>query len=95
MEEMTEKQPTAMAITFGDIPKEPTQDAIEGIKFDFNDGLRVLMPKGAKSYRIRFVDLGTKSCVYDAVTPEGGDCVVFSFKKHFAICLINAKEYLK
>ena len=62
MEETKEKQSNGMAITFGDIPKVPTQDAIDGIKFDFNDGLRVLIPKGAKSYHIRFVDLGTKSC---------------------------------
>ncbi|MBE6377955.1 MAG: autotransporter strand-loop-strand O-heptosyltransferase [Lentisphaerae bacterium] len=83
MEEKKENNPNGMGIVFGDIPKIPTQDAIDGIKFDFNDGLRVQIPKGAKSYRIRFVDLGTKSCVYDTVTPDGGDCVVFSFKKYF------------
>ena len=77
MDEEKDKQPNSMAITFGDIPKVPTQDAIDGIKFDFNDGLRVLMPKGAKPYHVRFVDLGTKSCVYDAITPEGGG-VLFS-----------------
>lgn len=72
-----------MAITFGEIPKEPTQEAIDGIRFDFNDGLRVKFPKGAKSYHIRFVDLDTKSCVYDAITPDGGDCVAASHKKYF------------
>ena len=72
MEKQNEQQNKGMAITFGDIPKIPTQDAIDGIKFDFNVGLRVWIPKGAKSYHIRFVDLGTKSCVYDAITPEGG-----------------------
>ena len=83
MGENTEQQSKGMAIAFGDIPKVPTQDAIDGIKFDFNDGLRVLIPQDAKSYRIRFVDLGTKSCVYDAVTPDGGDCVVTSHKRYF------------
>ena len=56
MDKEKDKQQNSMAIAFGDIPKVPTQDAIDGIKFDFNDGLRVLIPKGAKSYRIRFVD---------------------------------------
>ena len=72
-----------MGITFGAIPPEPTQEAINGIRFDFNDGLRVKFPKGSPSYRLRFVDLGTKSCVYDAVTPEGGDCIAASHKKYF------------
>ena len=83
--EQTEKPPekSGMSIAFGDIPKEPTCEAIDGIKFDFNDGLRLHIPKNAKSYRVRFVDLDTKSCVYDAVTPEGGDCIVFSFKKYY------------
>lgn len=72
-----------MGITFGDIPKIPTQEAIDGIRFDFNDGLRVKFPKGSKSYHIRFVDLDTKSCVYDTITPEGGDCIAASHKKYF------------
>ena len=83
MEEMTEKQPNAMSIAFGDIPKVPTQDAIDGIKFDFNDGLRVLMPKGAKSYRIRFVDLDNKFTVYDTITPSGDGGVAVSIKKYY------------
>ena len=46
MEEKKENNPNGMGIVFGDIPKIPTQDAIDGIKFDFNDGLRVQIPKG-------------------------------------------------
>ena len=37
-----------MGITFGAIPPEPTQEAINGIRFDFNDGLRVKLPAGIK-----------------------------------------------
>ena len=80
---MAQQPKGGMAITFGAIPPEPTQEAIDGIRFDFNDGLRVKFPKGSKPYRLRFVDLDTKSCVYDAVTPEGGDCIATSHKKYF------------
>lgn len=40
--------------TFGEIPEPPTQEAIDGILFDFNYGLRVKIPKNGKSYRIKF-----------------------------------------
>ena len=70
-------------VFFGAIPEFPTQEAIDGLKFDFNDGLRVRLPDGAKPYRIRFVDLDNKFSVYDVVTPEGGGGTVTSFKKYF------------
>ena len=50
------------------IPKIPTQEAIDGIRFDFNDGLRLWLPKDAKSYRVRFVDLDNKFTLLDIVT---------------------------
>ena len=53
------------------IPEIPTQEAIDGIRFDFNDGLRVWLPKGAKSYRVRFVDLDNKFTVFDITTQSG------------------------
>jgi len=56
------------SIPFGDIPAIPTQEAIDGIRFDFNDGLRVWLPKGAKSYHIRFVDLDNKFTIFDMTT---------------------------
>ena len=40
-----------MEKVFGAIPPEPTQEAIDGIRFDFNCGLRVKIPKG-KAYRV-------------------------------------------
>ena len=70
-------------IFFGPIPKEPTQEAVEGIRFDFNDGARVKFPKGAKSYRIRFVDLDNMVTLYDGIVPPGGDAFAISEKKFF------------
>lgn len=69
-------------IFFGDVPEKPVIEAIDGIRFDFNDGLRVSLPKG-KVYRIRFVDLDTKSLVYDTITPATESCVVASRKKYY------------
>ena len=57
-----------IALPFGPVPEEPTQEAIDSIRFDFNDGLRVLLPKGAKSYHIRFVDLDNKFTLFDVTT---------------------------
>ncbi len=73
----------AKGIVFGDIPKIPTQEAIDGLRFDFNDGLRLFIPKGSKVYHVRFVDLDTHCVVYDTLTPDGHECFVFSNKKYY------------
>ena len=70
-------------IVFGGIPQIPTQEAIDGIRFDFNDGLRVVIPKGAKPYRIQFYDIDSESLVYETTTPQNGGCTVSSHKKYF------------
>lgn len=69
------------AIHFGEIPSIGTQEAINGIRFDFCDGLRVFIPEGEISYRLRFNDLDTSSLVYDVVAPPGS--TVVSLKKYF------------
>ena len=33
---------------YGNIPERPVYDAVEGIKFDFNDGIRVAIPPNGK-----------------------------------------------
>lgn len=68
-------------IVFGGIPQIPTQEAIDGIRFDFNDGLRVVIPKDAKPYRIQFYDIDSESLIYETTTPQGGGCTVSSQKK--------------
>lgn len=72
-----------MGIVFGTVPQDPTQIAIDGIRFDFNDGIRVKIPKDSKSYRIRFVDLDNKFTIYDAVTPPTVGGTAISTKKYF------------
>lgn len=72
-----------MAINFGDIPKIPTQGAIDGLRFDFNDGLRLFIPDGAKVYFVKFWDLDTCSVVYETLTPDGRECIVSSNKKYY------------
>ena len=78
-----QQQPGGMGIVFGAIPPEPTQEAIDGIRFDFCDGARVKFPKEAKSYRIRFVDLDNMVTLYDSIVPPGGDVIAASNKKYF------------
>ena len=72
-----------MGIPFGAIPPEPTQEAIDGIRFDFNDGLRVKLPEGAKPYLIRFFDLENQFTAFESVTPAGGGGTILSTKKYF------------
>lgn len=69
--------------TFGEIPEPPTQEAIDGILFDFNYGLRVKIPQNGKSYRIRFVDLENMATLYDTITPNDHECLLLSKKKYF------------
>ena len=78
-----EHSSAGMGIFFGSVPPEPTQEAIDGIRFDFNDGLRVKFPNDSKSYRIRFVDLDNKFTVYDSVTPAKTGGTAISSKKYF------------
>lgn len=63
---------------FGDIPLEPTQKAVEGIRFDYCHGLRVLFPD-AGEYRLVMRDGDTGTCVYDQEVPPGS--LVCSRKK--------------
>lgn len=68
--------------TFVPLPVIPTHDAVDGIKFDFNDGLRVLFPKDAKDkYHVVFWDLDTGSVLYSVDVPNGS--MVASVKKYY------------
>ena len=80
----TASQPPPVTIPFGAIPEIPTQEAIDGIRFDFNFGLRVKIPKtDGKSYRIRFVDLDNKCNLYDIITPKGQEGLILSKKRYY------------
>ena len=66
---------------YGEVPAIPTMDAVEGIKFDFNHGIRVLFPRNGKNYRVVFSDIDTGIILYAADTVPGA--FVTSVKKFF------------
>ena len=43
------QQPKQPSI-YGEVPQIPTMDAVQGIKFDFNEGIRILFPHNGKEY---------------------------------------------
>jgi autotransporter strand-loop-strand O-heptosyltransferase len=49
----------------------PTQQAVHGVRFDFNDGCRVLIPEGERSFRIRLSDLDTGNTLFDSELKSG------------------------
>ena len=62
-----------------DPPQTLTQEApVEGIRFDFNAGLRVSVPEG--NYRVRFIDRDAALTVYDA---KASGVVATSTKRYF------------
>lgn len=71
------KQPSI----YGEVPKVPTQDAVEGIKFDFNDGIRILFPHNGKEYHVTFTDIDTGIILFSQDTVPGA--YVTSVKKFY------------
>lgn len=66
---------------YGELPAVPVIDAVEGIKFDFNHGIRILFPKNGKTYRVIFSDLDTGIILYAADAVPGS--FITSVKKFF------------
>ena len=71
------KQPSI----YGEIPQIPVLDAVEGIKFDFNHGIRILFPQNGKNYHVTFTDIDTGIILYSADTVPGA--FITSVKKFF------------
>ena len=74
------QQPKQPSI-YGEIPQIPVMDAVEGIKFDFNDGIRILFPHNGKEYHVTFTDIDTGIILYSADTVPGA--YVTSVKKFY------------
>lgn len=72
----TQKQPS-----FAPPPEIPTQEAVDGILFDFNCGLRVSFPKDGGQHRLLFRDLDSGIVLY-CMDAEPGSTVV-SVKRYF------------
>jgi len=62
-----------------DPPAAPTQETdVPGLRFDFNNGLRVSVPEG--DYRVRFIDRDSHLTVYDA---KASGVMATSTKRYF------------
>ena len=66
---------------YGDIPAIPVVEAVEGIRYDFNSGLRVYFPKNGKKYHLKFVDTDTEVVMHNSDAEPG--TIVSSLKKYF------------
>jgi autotransporter strand-loop-strand O-heptosyltransferase len=58
----------------------PTQEGPRGLRFDFNDGCRVLCPEAQHPWRVRLSDLDTGNILYDTELKAGR---VNSTKRYF------------
>ena len=76
-----QSQPPAQPqqLIYGKVPDEPTQEAVEGIRFDFNDGIRIKFPNDG--YWVCFSDLDTGIILYNSDVAAGA--MVSSVKKFF------------
>lgn len=59
-------------------PKKPTQSGPEGIRYDFNDGARVLLPEG--KWHVRLMDADSGNVLFSCDADNGW---VRSCKKYF------------
>jgi autotransporter strand-loop-strand O-heptosyltransferase len=58
----------------------PTQQGPKGLRFDFNDGCRVLLPEGEYPWRVRLSDLDTGNVLFETEIKAGR---VNSTKRYF------------
>ena len=75
------RPPNAQKSIYGEIPQIPVLDAVEGIKFDFNHGIRILFPQNGKTYHVTFLDIDTGVILYSNDTVPGA--FVTSVKKFY------------
>lgn len=78
----TKQQPKPQGKPYCPPPALPWMDAVDGIKYDFNDGMRVKIPKSApRKYRVVFADTDSGLVVYSADVEA--DSYIASVKKYF------------
>ncbi|MGY3452443.1 autotransporter strand-loop-strand O-heptosyltransferase [Bradyrhizobium sp. USDA 4353] len=58
----------------------PTQEGPQGLRFDFNDGCRVMLPDNGQPWRVRLSDLDTANILFDIELRSGH---VNSSKRYF------------
>ena len=80
-----EAKPPTEADKKDDPAEIPTQQGPKGLRFDFNDGCRVLLPESDHPWRIRLSDLDTGNILYETTIKAGR---VNSSKRYFVrFCL--------
>ncbi|MGE5270502.1 MAG: autotransporter strand-loop-strand O-heptosyltransferase [Thiohalocapsa sp.] len=52
-------------------PAVPTQQAANGLRFDFNEGCRILLPEAEHPWRVRISDLDTGNTLYETEIKAG------------------------
>jgi autotransporter strand-loop-strand O-heptosyltransferase len=67
-------------------PELPTQLSVKGLRFDFNDGCRVLLEHGQEQWRVRISDLDTGNILFDTRLDKGR---VNSSKRYFVRFLVE------
>jgi autotransporter strand-loop-strand O-heptosyltransferase len=65
----------------------PTQEGFGGLRFDFNDGCRVVLPEGPHPWRIRLTDLDTGNILFETELKSGR---VNSTKRYYVRFRIEA-----
>lgn len=65
----------------------PTQSAVHGIRYDFNEGCRIVLPKG--SWHVRLRDLDTGNILYETDIAAGR---IHSTKRYYLRCRIEVWE---
>ena len=58
----------------------PTQVGPRGIRFDFNDGCRVMLPEATQPWRVRLSDIGTGNILFETTLKAGR---INSTKRYF------------
>jgi autotransporter strand-loop-strand O-heptosyltransferase len=58
----------------------PTQEGPSGVRFDFNDGCRIMLPEGAHPWRVRLSDIDTGNILFETELKTGR---VNSTKRYF------------
>ncbi len=76
-----QSEPAKPKSIYGQVPNVPTMAAVNGIRFDFNEGLRVSVPANGREYRVSFQDIDTGVILYNAMVQPGVS--VTSVKKFF------------
>ena len=68
-------------IKYGNILQIPVIEATEGIRYDFNHGMRIYFPKTDKKYHLKFGNAATGETLYDFDVDPGN--IISSVKKYY------------